>query len=302
MSTRYNAGLYAGGRVPGNININTMTELEIFQALCDAHDSSTAQYPNPWYTQPDVQAVFGNLVAARGAANPALPPQLAGEGSPFKSFSAASTLPPPPAAGTQVSFNDTWFRPGATGRSLFTPPSAITSPNAHPYWQSSLLQKIYNNVTTTSNVFAIWWTVGYFEVVDESVMPPRLGQEIGRDQNRHIRHRFFAVVDRSGLQLFNATATANKAGTIKLTANQAVPQTLTFTYNPANVSGVTGPIPAWSARRIIFRRTWLRTRMPPITRFSRASARRRRPPVFGCRYCNKACCLKSTRVCRPPRW
>jgi hypothetical protein len=43
------------------------------------------------------------------------------------------------------------------------------------------LQKIFNNITTTSNVFGVWWTAGYFEVVDESVRPPRLGKEIGRD-------------------------------------------------------------------------------------------------------------------------
>ena len=97
--------------------------------------------------------------------------------------------------------------------------------NAHPYLQGSLLQKIYNNVTTTSNVFAIWWTVGYFEVVDETVMPPRLGQEIGRNQNRHIRHRFFAIVDRSALQLFSTASTA------PVTVNTAmgVPQRVTMT-------------------------------------------------------------------------
>src|SRR5262249_50750091 len=48
---------------------------------------------------------------------------------------------------------------------------------------------------------------GYFEVVDESVRPAKLGKEIGRAENRHIRHRFFAVVDRSGLELFRTTST-----------------------------------------------------------------------------------------------
>jgi hypothetical protein len=85
---------------------------------------------------------------------------------------------------------------------------AVGAATAHPYAREALLQKIYNSITTTSNVFGVWWTVGYFEVVDESVRPAKLGQEIGRAENRHIRHRYFAVVDRSGLQLFSTTAAA----------------------------------------------------------------------------------------------
>jgi hypothetical protein len=37
--------------------------------------------------------------------------------------------------------------------------------------------------------------------VDDTVRPARLGAEIGRSENRHIRHRFFSIVDRSGLEL-----------------------------------------------------------------------------------------------------
>jgi hypothetical protein len=106
--------------------------------------------------------------------------------------------------GGQVSLDDTWLRKDHASGPLFLPPSVAAMPNAHPYVQSSLLQKIYNNITTTSNVFAVWWTAGYFEVVDENVRPVKLGKEIGRDENRHIRHRFFAVVDRSALQLWSA--------------------------------------------------------------------------------------------------
>ena len=206
MSTHYMAGAYTGGRFPGNINLNTVTEVEIFQALCDAHDTAPpytplvpiakTQYPDAWFTQADVSAIFTNLTNSRGAPLNSAPP---GEPQvPFKSFSAGTIA-------------ETFARPYPAGlpQPLFVPPSAAA--NAHPYLKASLLQKIYNNITPTSNVFAIWWTVGYFEVVDESVMPPRLGQEIGRSQNRHIRHRFFAVVDRSGLTLNNKVSTSKVA-------------------------------------------------------------------------------------------
>jgi hypothetical protein len=64
--------------------------------------------------------------------------------------------------------------PSSSSDILFEPSGEVDGHRA-------LLQKIFNNITTTSNVFGVWWTAGYFEVVDESVRPPRLGKEIGRD-------------------------------------------------------------------------------------------------------------------------
>jgi hypothetical protein len=191
-------GTYRGGRWPGNVNLNTITELEVFMALCDPQN---ATQPYSAFSQADVQTVLTKIIQNRTGnplANyaPGGLPMAISEGAPFKSYAAAS-------------INDTFFRPDAAGP-IFMPPSSVT---AHPYVKSALLQKIFNNITTTSNVFGVWWTVGYFEVVDESVRPARLGQEIGRNENRHIRHRFFAIVDRSGMQLFNTTSTKAVTGT-----------------------------------------------------------------------------------------
>jgi hypothetical protein len=69
------------------------------------------------------------------------------------------------------------------------------------------IQRIYNLVTTKSNVYAIWITVGYFEVTRTDFTKPvdvkdstthwtEVG-ELGEDTGDVRRHRAFYIVDRS---------------------------------------------------------------------------------------------------------
>jgi hypothetical protein len=195
----YVLGNVPGGREQGRINLNTITEEEIFQALCDAQNLSQ---PYSAFSVAEVQAIYRKLITSRNLA-PGTPlpvplnwnPMPSGEGSPLKSFATGNNL-------------DTFFRLDPTLPLPSLPLFTVGSSTGHPYLRPALLQKIFNNVSTTSNVFAVHWTVGYFEVVDESVKPARLGAEIGRAENRHVRNRFFAIVDRSGLQLFNTTTSS----------------------------------------------------------------------------------------------
>jgi len=66
------------------------------------------------------------------------------------------------------------------------------------------LQRLENLVTTHSNVYAVWITLGYFEVEPSpwGVNPTHpdgyaLGKEVGLDTGEVQRHRAFYVIDRS---------------------------------------------------------------------------------------------------------
>lgn len=224
------AGVGFGGRVPGQINVNALSDLQVFEALCDP------QPGNSFQLNPDVTTMF-NLKVMRsrtpawstwsgnwnGAGNPPAP-----TGFPYSSpfdplndkpflplstgFSQGSTGTPPdvqyPAG---ISVENTLLRSDPTDpnpvlsqrRRLFDVFNTSTQNSA--YLQKELFTKIFNNVTTRSNVFAVWVTVGFFEVYDTdpktgaAVRPVKLGAEIGRAEGRNVRHRMFGIVDRSVL-------------------------------------------------------------------------------------------------------
>jgi hypothetical protein len=202
------------GRRPGRINLNTVWDESIFKALCDARAEGDPTNPN-YFDATDVSLIYKQMVALRtpgGAFN------FSRLDRPFQSLAAGYSLvndprtnpdPQHPLRGSGI--NDTFLRAfaadgGLNTQRLFqipavgrtTPPPAPLADN-HPYIKNQLLTKIFNNVTVRSNVFAVWVTVGFFEVTDDSVRPVKLGAELGRAQNRHVRHRMFAIVDRSNL-------------------------------------------------------------------------------------------------------
>jgi hypothetical protein len=188
-----------GGRLPGQINLNTVWDAETFRALCDPQPSSS-------FTEADVDAVFQQLLSLR---TPGGSPGLADR--PFLGMAVGFTPAPGdplyPTDGAALftggsGINDTLLRSGLPGGGADTGRLFQTPGGVHPYLRDQLLIKIFNRLTTRSNVFAVWLTVGFFEVKDEQTRPVKLGREVGRAEARHVRHRMFAVVDRTGLRLF----------------------------------------------------------------------------------------------------
>lgn len=81
-------------------------------------------------------------------------------------------------------------------------------PNRNPYFRYQPLIKLGNMLTTRSNVYAIWVTVGFFEVqpvpsaqrastVQSNPDGYILVRELGSDTGNIQRHRGFAIVDRT---------------------------------------------------------------------------------------------------------
>lgn len=250
-----------GGRIPGRININMVNNIETFRAICDA------QFGNR-FSATAVDLLWAQLQQMRtpnlGAATPA--GQAPQTYQPFdRPFWSLGLGPTPSAAagfsgdlisGSPRGIDNTLLgSSGNTGMRLLEPLNDATTPPQrfdHRYHQMELLSKIYNNLTTRSNVFAVWVTVGFFEVISEDLdgdgvldtedqnrnhqLDPGedlngnlrldtedfnrnhildhslLGKEIGRDENRHVRHRMFAIIDRTKLTSVE-TLTAGVAGT-----------------------------------------------------------------------------------------
>jgi hypothetical protein len=173
----------AGERVPGRINLNTVWDEETFLALCDPNSSN-------FFNDGQARKLFGLLKKSRTTDGKAPGPN----DRPFRGW-AVGVAPGgdsqwPGGSGLQ----DTLLRCDPPGQPILAIPG-----QPHPYLTFELLTKICNNVTVRSNVFAVWVTAGFFEVIDETARPVKLGAELGAAERREVRHRLFAVVDRSVL-------------------------------------------------------------------------------------------------------
>ncbi|HEV3205177.1 MAG TPA: hypothetical protein VGY77_12370 [Gemmataceae bacterium] len=191
-------------RIPGKINLNTIWDEETFLALADPYEPQRSNN----FTTREVQEIFKKLKKSRtqGTQVPlangekmVISPETPGkEDRPFWSLATGQAKDNQNPVFVPGGLEDTFLRldpddPDHRNR-LFD-----IGTQEHPYLRLELLNKIYNNITNRSNVFAVWITVGFFEVTDEQARPVKLGREIGRAENRQVRHRMFAIVDRSVL-------------------------------------------------------------------------------------------------------
>jgi hypothetical protein len=168
------AGLKHAILVPGKINLNAQPAKEVISALFDAQTGAGQTL----FQQTDVDNFHQDLLT--------LNRPIAGFGD-YRYENGMIT-----ARNTLFQDDNNPPRPLLFGK-MFQ--AATTAKNE--YEKTEALRKVMNNITFTSNTFAVWITVGFFEV-DAAGNPTK---EIGAQSGTNIRHRMFAVVDRSQLMI-----------------------------------------------------------------------------------------------------
>ncbi|MDW8222545.1 MAG: hypothetical protein RMJ82_06315 [Gemmatales bacterium] len=160
-------------RVRGKVNLNTAPAEEVLAAISEwvtatgqpgASGQNITQKWSEWLKTRQGRPNWGFASGYLGAGGP-LPQGLNAE--------------------------DSWWRwDGAGQRILLNDNHPPTPLQEH----ASFFANIYDRVTSRSNVFAVWCTVGFFEVDPNT---GTLGPEIDADAGRQVRYRFFAIVDRT---------------------------------------------------------------------------------------------------------
>jgi hypothetical protein len=141
---------------------------------------------------------------------------------------ATGALPPvtitiPPNPPTTVSLDNGFanvFWPG--GATTPVPPvkpylgqgTGGTDNRQHPYYRSEMLQKVMNLTTVRTHQYAVWITIGFFEVKRQGDLGMAfsgsptlaydiLGPEVGASTGQTTRFRSFFIVDRLKLTAFD---------------------------------------------------------------------------------------------------
>ena len=183
-------------RETGRININTISDPLVWRCIAKG------------FPPHDSDAFYEKIVRSRqgfdGRPASQFPTRFA---NPFRAAASAQLMPL--AQLKRRSAEATFLRkdPDDSMRYLFTADSAthpeVLQPhrnqNRNAYFYLQGLQRIGNLLSTQSNVFAVWVTIGYFRVEprDDPALPYSLAEELSVETGSARRHRAFYVIDRS---------------------------------------------------------------------------------------------------------
>lgn len=203
-------------REPGLLNINTIFSPNVWRGLINYFPDMTTAPGTPAYFDDMWLSRRGYAAAGLYDINNNYPTRFV---NPFRSAGSAHLVPPlataavlgPPPAGAppaQRAIDATLLRVSPTAGAtepLFGYSSAanINNTDRNPAFRYQTIQRLGNLVTTRSNVYAMWITMGFFEVQPWGAVDAAhpdgycLGQELGTDSGEVERHRAFSIVDRS---------------------------------------------------------------------------------------------------------
>ena len=156
-----------GGRIPGKINLNTVSR-EVFFALCDAQAGNR-------FTDAQINLMYDTLVGMRPVKGQGVGNAAGNDGlstNPRNRFQTLFSNHPTgvgPDTGDQFNLLMDPLHFQYNGVALATAPGlpAPVGGAFHPSVRLELLNKILSRTTSRSNCFAVWLTVGFFEVLSE---------------------------------------------------------------------------------------------------------------------------------------
>lgn len=229
----YVAGVPHGGRVPGKINPSAVQDRRVIDALFDPQNGNTFA-TNPNYMNDRVwnglmasrsgvgqqQLANGTALATANAPGQSIyDANAGGQQVPFMRFGA-----PLAAAGSTFAYGMGGGEGHTILRDATTPTgapllfnTATTNDNSR-YFQAEPLRKVLNNLTTVNHQYAVFLTIGYFDVENENPprpagyptnpnipVPPTLGAEAYLSVPGDLRQKFAAVIDTTHMALEPAT-------------------------------------------------------------------------------------------------
>ncbi|MBA63274.1 MAG: hypothetical protein CMJ76_13030, partial [Planctomycetaceae bacterium] len=181
-------------RDPGKININTIFDPAVYAGLMNGHPGPS--YANWFDSRRGYPRAGGNLLSF----NANMPSLFT---NPVRPAGSGDIVPLTGLERTDVELSI--LRNNQAGNQLlnntgYTEQARNARRNSSFKYQS--VQRLDNLVTGRSNVYAVWITMGYFEVTAAPPTPVnpdgyQLGQEIGNDRGEVRRHRAFYMIDRS---------------------------------------------------------------------------------------------------------
>jgi hypothetical protein len=197
-------------RDPGRVNINTVAFPQVWNAILGGTGEAG---PGPTFN--NVRDSRQGYTGGAYAFDNSYPSIFS---NPFRSAAGADMVPIPSLALTRP-VNATLWRAGGVRPAINTNAQPLLAQNTNPqqaynsnqrnsYFYFQPLDRLTSKLTTHSNVYAVWVTVGYFEVSAAPAAPAapaidpwpdryQLGQELGSDTGEIERHRSFYIIDRS---------------------------------------------------------------------------------------------------------
>lgn len=208
-------------RDPGRININTIFDYREFHALTALFEHYNNHTTNNQMN--NVPELFNRFVESRrgyGLSEYGDYPTIFA--NPVRTAMSADLMPDVKQMRKKNGVEATLLRPDPLTVNGGQPPQPLfdffhPDPNQssvasndksfetyrNPFFRYRGLARLSNLVSTHSNVYAIWLTLGYFEVEPHGGIDAghpdgmRIGRELGLDQGTAERHRAFYMIDRS---------------------------------------------------------------------------------------------------------